>query len=91
MKKFGFFLLGAALFAAALSGCKNSTGKNFMETSAAGSTKAVDETGKELKIVATIFPEYDWAVEILGENMNHADLTLLLDDGVDLHSYQPTA
>ena len=91
MKKFGFFLLGAALFAAALSGCKNSTGKNFMEKSAAGSTKAVDETGKELKIVATIFPEYDWAVEILGENMNHADLTLLLDDGVDLHSYQPTA
>ena len=91
MKKFGFFLLGAALFAAALSGCKNSTGKNFMETSAAGTAKTADEEGKKLKIVATIFPEYDWAVEILGENMEHADLTLLLDDGVDLHSYQPTA
>lgn len=47
------------------------------------------EEGK-LKIVTTIFPEYDWVREILG-NDSQAELTLLLDDGVDLHSYQPTA
>ncbi len=45
---------------------------------------------KKISIVATIFPVYDWAREIIGEN-DSAQLTLLLDSGVDLHSYQPTA
>ena len=49
-----------------------------------------DETGR-LKIVATVFPEYDWIKNILGEQSNNVDLTLLLDNGVDLHSYRPTA
>ena len=44
-----------------------------------------------ISIVATIFPEYDWAKEILGDKAIDAQLTLLLDNGVDLHSYQPTA
>lgn len=44
-----------------------------------------------LKIVTTIFPEYDWVRQILGEEAEHAQLTLLLDNGVDLHSFQPTA
>ena len=48
------------------------------------------ESGK-LSIVTTIFPEYDWVKNILGENPAGAELTLLLDNGVDLHSYQPTA
>ena len=43
---------------------------------------------KRLSVVTTIFPIYDWAREIAGEK---ADLTMLLDSGVDLHSYQPTA
>ncbi|MBQ6647188.1 MAG: zinc ABC transporter substrate-binding protein, partial [Clostridia bacterium] len=46
--------------------------------------------GKALKIVATIFPEYDWVVAVLGENPAGIQVTLLLDSGVDLHSYQPT-
>ncbi|MDO4566964.1 MAG: metal ABC transporter substrate-binding protein, partial [Oscillospiraceae bacterium] len=44
----------------------------------------------KLSIVATIFPEYDWAREIVGDTES-VELTLLLDSGVDLHSYQPTA
>lgn len=44
-----------------------------------------------LQIVTTIFPEYDWVREILGENAMNAEVTMLLDNGVDLHSYQPTA
>lgn len=44
-----------------------------------------------LNIVTTIFPEYDWVVNILGENPAGAEVTMLLDNGVDLHSYQPTA
>ena len=45
----------------------------------------------KLKIVTTIFPEYDWVKQILGENIKNVDLTLLQDNKVDLHSYQPTA
>ena len=44
-----------------------------------------------IRIVTTIFPEYDWVRNILGENPAGAELTMLLDNGVDLHSYQPTA
>ncbi len=43
----------------------------------------------KLKVVATIFPEYDWAREIIGDTKS-AELTLLLGNGVDLHSYQPS-
>ncbi len=43
------------------------------------------------KIVTTIFPEYDWVMNILGDNPAGAEVTMLLDNGVDLHSYQPTA
>lgn len=46
---------------------------------------------KKLSIVATIFPEYDWVMQILGARAKDADVTLLLDSGVDLHSFQPTA
>lgn len=45
----------------------------------------------KLKIVTTIFPEYDWVKQILGDNAKNADVTMLLDNGVDLHSYQPAA
>ena len=43
----------------------------------------------KISVVCTIFPEYDWAKEVVGENSN-VELTLLLDNGVDLHSYQPS-
>ena len=57
-------------------------------------TKEYTDTGSlaasdELSIVTTIFPEYDWVNEIVGDN--EANITLMLDNGVDLHSYQPTA
>ena len=44
----------------------------------------------KLSIVTTIFPEYDWVRELLGDNSSNADLILLLGNGVDLHSYQPS-
>jgi len=44
-----------------------------------------------IQIVTTIFPEYDWIMNILGSNPAGADVTMLLDTGVDLHSFQPTA
>ena len=45
----------------------------------------------KLKIVTTIFPEYDWVRNIAGDNIDNIELTLLCDNGVDMHSYQPTA
>lgn len=44
----------------------------------------------KIKVVATIFPVYDWTREIIGDNQNF-ELTLLMDKGVDLHSFQPSA
>ena len=64
--------------------------------SACGRTSAdgvnVDEQNgqKKLQVVATIFPEYDWVREILGEQADNVELTLLLANGVDMHSFQPT-
>ena len=46
---------------------------------------------KKTRIVTTIFPEYDWVREILGDKAESADVAMLLDNSVDLHSYQPTA
>ncbi len=45
---------------------------------------------KKLSIVTTIFPIYDWVRQIVGDNDN-VEITMLLDNGTDLHSYQPTA
>lgn len=42
-------------------------------------------------VVTTIFPIYDWVREILGDQAEHVNLTMLLDNGTDLHNYQPTA
>ena len=44
----------------------------------------------KLKIVTSIYPEYDWVMNILGEKKDNAKVTMLLDSGSDLHSYQPT-
>ncbi|MBE6724493.1 MAG: zinc ABC transporter substrate-binding protein [Ruminococcaceae bacterium] len=54
------------------------------------SSEAVRKSGR-ISVVTTIFPIYDWCREILGDELENTDLTMLLDSGVDLHSYQPTA
>lgn len=50
-----------------------------------------DSKDKKISVVCTVFPEYDWTKEILGDHADDANITYLLDNGVDLHSYQPTA
>ena len=75
MKRIFSVFLAAMIIAAAL--CGNGI-----------SAKAAD--AKRLSVVTTIFPEYDWVRQILGDKFSDADVTMLLDNGVDLHSYQPT-
>lgn len=48
------------------------------------------QESKKLSIVTTIFPEYDWVRNILGEKTADVELTMLIDNGVDLHSFQPS-
>ena len=79
----------AVLAFGTLAGCGQSGKKT--ESTAASTESSAEASGKKLKIVATIFPEYDWVRQILGDEAKNADITLLLDKGVDLHSYQPNA
>lgn len=64
------------------------------ESPAGGVVDATESTQEvaadSISVVTTIFPEYDWVKQIVGDNSN-VELTLLLDNGVDLHNYQPTA
>ena len=56
----------------------------------AGCSSAGTDNAGKIKIVTTIFPEYDWVRNIVGDADN-VEVTMLLDNGVDLHSFQPTA
>ena len=76
MKKITVLLLALFMLVGVLAGC--------------GKQNDTNQTDK-LSIVTTIFPEYDWVREILGDKADNAEITMLLDNGVDLHSYQPTA
>ena len=74
-----FFCL--LLAAGILGGCGKAA------SSSAPAPSALQSGNKPLKIVTTIFPEYDWVREIFGDKADHAEVTMLLDNGVDLHSY----
>ncbi len=71
--------------------CATNSDKDKTTTQSTIQSTSAPATEKKLKIVTTIFPEYDWVKQILGSNAANADITMLLDSGVDLHSYQPTA
>ena len=77
MKKRALSLLAAALV--------------LSSVPAVSAMPASAEKDSGLKIVVTIFPEYDWIREIMGGLVSENELILLLDDTVDMHSYQPTA
>lgn len=67
----------AALLAAFLTGCakEGGSGKNMPSKPA---------------VIAEIGPIYEWTAAVLGENPAGIELSLLIENGVDLHSFQPT-
>lgn len=75
MKKTLSAILAVSIIVLMLAGCTQNT--------------PVTEKTDKLTIVTTVFPIYDWVKNILGDA--DADVTMLLDTGVDLHSFQPTA
>ena len=54
-----------------------------------GCTKKTVNNGK-INVVATIFPVYDWAKNVVGDS-DGINLELLVKNCVDLHSFQPSA
>ena len=78
---------------------KSSGTKSVTSTTSTASNKSAstasetktDDTNKKLSVVCTIFPEYDWIRELVGDKKDNYEITYLMDKGVDLHSYQPTA
>ena len=48
-----------------------------------------DDSGK-LKIVTSVYSEYDWVMTVLGNKKDNASVRLLRDSGIDMHSYQPS-
>ncbi len=86
MKKYIVIIMAVIMTVFSLSAC----GTEKSNVNASKSDEKL-QANEKLQIVTTIFPEYDWVKEILGERAENADITMLLDNGVDLHSYQPTA
>ncbi len=86
MKIYRSMLFAAVMAVCCLSACgqKNS---NIQDSNIP--TEKNEE--KQLKVVTTIFPVYDWVREMAGDESSQIEVTMLLDNGVDLHSYQPTA
>ncbi len=90
MKKVISPLLAALMLVGILTGCTNQAEMPTVTAAPAG-PQAQSAAEEKIRIVTTIFPEYDWVREILGDKADSAEITMLLDNGVDLHSYQPTA
>jgi len=75
MKRFILIILVCSISAALLSGC----------------SATEREQSDRISIVCTIFPQYDWVRQIIGEeNTDRFDLTFLLNNRVDSHSYNPS-
>ncbi len=73
MKKKLFCLLILVVFILSLTACSTENNKK--------------ESNNKLSIVTTIFPQYDFARQIVG---NSADVKMLLKPGAESHSYEPT-
>nr|WP_288684468.1 metal ABC transporter substrate-binding protein [uncultured Anaerobutyricum sp.] len=69
---------------------KNTTRKNAESENTIEQNSIEKGNSNKISIVCTTFPQYDWVKNILGEEAEGFDVTLLLDNGVDMHSYQPT-
>ncbi len=69
-----------------IGGADTSTEINVSDESSASETDEIEK----INIVATTFSEYDWLKQIIGDNTDKFDLTMLVNSGVDLHSFQPT-
>ena len=76
IKKIFTIIASAVIVTGILSGCRSET---------------IIKNKEKVSVVCTIFPEYDWTREILGDHAEDTEITYLLDNGIDLHNFQPSA
>jgi zinc transport system substrate-binding protein len=46
--------------------------------------------GAKISVVCAFFPLYDWTRQIIGDNIDHIELTCLINTKTDLHNFQPS-
>lgn len=85
MKKIFKIVLLTVSIVSIFLGCSKNISENEMSNKV-----AENKADKKIKIVTTIFPEYDFVREIIGEKIDNYEIVYLLDNGVDLHNFQPT-
>lgn len=78
MKK-SIHFFSALLLAASLAACTAQPAENTVD----------DETA--IDVVTNSYAAYDWVKQIFADDTDHIRMTYLLENGVDLHNYQPDA
>ena len=58
---------------------------------ACGTKSETEGATKKISVIAVTYPQYDWLKNVLGGRADAVDLKLLIKNGADLHSYQPSA
>ena len=82
MKRIIALLISVIMLTSLLVACGGNT--------TSGNAVSTESKKADVKVVTTIFPLYDWVREVAQDDVD-INLDLLLDNGVDLHSYQPSA
>lgn len=77
MKKYLLATLLFLLICLEVTGCKNAP--------------ALDLASGKRNIICTTFPQYDWMKQLISGAEEEYNLTLLVKNGTDMHSYQATA
>lgn len=84
-------VLSCLLAAGSLAACGQTETAPAADSVSAQIDNPSSDPESAVSVVTTIFPQYDWVREIVKDSPRNIETTLLLSDGVDLHSYQPTA
>ncbi|OON92503.1 MAG: hypothetical protein ATN34_01140 [Epulopiscium sp. Nele67-Bin002] len=82
------FLIGLSVIGLALTGCSTTA-----ETTYEVPTQLVNNfsaNNNSYDILCSSYPVYEWTKAVVGDSPN-IEVTLLMDNGVDLHNYQATA
>lgn len=80
MKKFFYVVISILLFFSLLVGCSTKEKEESLKETAG-------KNDNKIHVVATLFPTYDFAKQILGDK---GEVILLLPPGSESHSYEPT-
>lgn len=94
MKRRMIMAMAAMYTVSCMAGCQSAVNADAEQPQGTSGVEEGAQAGASadpIQVVTTIFPEYDWVKTILGDQAANAEITMLLDNGVDLHSFEPTA